>query len=979
MKKILKGLLCLTIGTSFALTGLVGCGGGNDNTGDKPDDNPGGSDVIESAHRDSENDELRLAIGAVDGNFNPLFYTSANDGTIANLTQVSLMTANSDGELAYGNDYATVALDYKETYYSDAAGTQQIGTGDGKNISGSSSKDGSTAYEYVIKNGIKFSDGEDLTVMDVLFNLYVYLDPLYSGSATIYSTKIQGLQAYRKQDPDAEEDSGEDLTEYYGYASQRIQDLIDWSNDDYVGAPTQQMKDDLKTVRKLYKEELETDWNNLSTAWEDTYKDYYFTSAWQAFYFAEGLVSTQTYNKRVGESETYVTADLFYDANGNEERDEGEKYLTEFDPTFENLTASLKTDPATSSNPISERGQQFTNEINSAVTDAKVTAFMNANAGYTKEEAKLKLQGDYAVDNVLESRAGLETDTDISTGISYILQYCATASNAFDEFVRDERAKDVPTGELSVKTISGITVRRASTFNGRDLGEEHDIVRILIKGVDPKAKWNFSLAIAPMHYYSDQAHTNEAMADYASYLQAYASGSSYTLTKFGVQFKSSDFMKNVLSASEKTDLPVGAGPYKATSHNRNDKVVTGANFHYNKKAYYERNTYFETLGSGIENAKIKYVTYREMSDDKIVAALKANEIDYGTPIAKAANQKEVNTGTLKQTTYQTGGYGYVGINPKSEKLRSVYVRQAIMYAMDTSSIVQYYGQGLVSLINRPMSLTSWASPETPNNIPVGQKAPSRYYEMTSDVLNGKSEIQFLRDLIGKSGTYSYDEGTGQITDYNGNQLELTFTIAGESTDHPSYNMFIAAKALLEDCGCKINVEHSALALQKLTTGDLEVWAAAWSSSIDPDPYQIYSMYSNASSTKNWYKQGIEQDGGSDSKNLAYEYEIAMELTERIEQGRQQLDRADRIVTYSMSATNNRKLSDATSTEEFEEILNNLCCLDLIMELAVEFPTYQRNELCVYNAAVLDASTMRIEGASYNMGPIDELWKVGYRP
>lgn len=962
MKRIFKGIICAGICASFALTGLVGCGGGKN---------------IESAHRDPETQPLKLAIGAADGNFNPLFYTSANDGTIAGLTQVSLMTTNNKGELSYGEDYPTVALDYKETYYSDVAGTQKIGEGDGKTITGNSDTNGSTAYEYVIKNGIKFSDGVDLTVMDVLFNLYVYLDPLYSGSATIYSTKVQGLQAYRQQDPNAEEDNSESLTEYYTAAEQRILDLINWSNGDYSGTPTDQMKADLKTVRKLYKEELETDWNNLSTAWEDTYKDYYFTSAWQAFYFAEGVVSTQTYNKKVGTSDTYVTANLFYDVNGNEERDEGEKYLTEFDPEFTGLTASLKEDPTTSSNLVSQRGQQLTAEINEAVTDKAVQDFLAKNDGYTAEEAKLKLQGEYAVTNVLESRAGLDTDAEASTGISYILQYCATASNAFDEFVRDERGKDVPTGELTVKTISGITVRRSSTFNGKDLGEEHDIVRILIKGIDPKAKWNFSLAIAPMHYYSDKAHTDAAMADYETYKQAYASGTTHTLTNFGVQYKSATFMNDVLAASSKTNLPVGAGPYKACSYKMNGEQVTGGNFHYNKRAYYERNTYFETLGSGIENAKIKYVTYREMSDDKIISALKAGEIDYGTPIAKSANQKEVvDYGTLKSTTYQTGGYGYVGINPKSEKLRSVYVRQAIMYAMDTSSIVQYYGQGLVSLINRPMSLTSWASPEVEKNIPVGQKAPSRYYEMTSDVLGDKSEEQFIRELVGKSNQYSYDEGTGKIVDYSGNQLELTFTIAGESTDHPSYNMFITAKALLERCGFKINVEHSALALQKLTTGDLEVWAAAWSSAIDPDPYQIYSMYSNASSTKNWYKSGIEQDGGSDSKNLAYEYKIAVELTERIEAGREKLNETDRTTIYSRSSTT-KKLSDAKDDTEWEQILNQLCCLDLIMELAVEFPTYQRNELCVYNAAVLDDSTMRIP-ATFHMGPIDELWKVGYR-
>lgn len=944
MKKTFKGLICAGICASFALTGLVGCGG------------------TDSAHRDPETSPLRLAIGAVDNNFNPLFYTSANDGTIANLTQAGLMTSDENGDLAYGDNYPVVTLDYKETYYSDASATNAIGTGDGKTITGSSDTNGSTAYEFVIKNGVKFSDGVDLTVMDVLFNLYVYLDPLYSGSSTIYSTKIQGLQAYRQQDPDADDDgTGEDLTQYYANAQMRISDLIDWANDEKT--PTEQMKKDLKTVKKLYKQELETDWNSISTSWQETYKDYYFTEAWQAYYFAEGLVSKQSYY-----NSNNVLVDRFFDANDNGTRDEGEKYLTELDPQFKE-SDPINVDPTTSGKEVGSRGKAFIEEMAEEVTEAKINAYVASHEGYTYEDAKLKLQGEYAIDFIHESRVGNADDDTMGGDISYVLTYCATASNALDEFVKDERAKDVPADGLIVNSISGITVRKSSTFNGKDLGEEHDILRIVINGVDPKAKWNFSFAVTPMHYYSDEAHTTAAMADYTS-------GKIYngTATNFGVQYKSADFMNNVLASSSKTNLPVGAGSYKACSYKMNGEKVTGSNFHYNKIAYYERNEYFTTLGKGIDNAKIKYVTYKEMADDKIVSALKANEIDYGTPIAKAANQTEVNTGSLKQITYQTGGYGYVGINPKSTKLRSVYVRQAIMYAFDTSSITQYYGQSLVNLINRPMSITSWASPENPENITDSTPAPSRYYEMTNDVLNGKSEIEFLRELVGKSGTYYYDEGSGQITD-GSSQLEVTFTIAGETTDHPSYNMFIAAKSLLDQVGFKINVEYSALALQKLTTGDLEVWAAAWSSSIDPDPYQNYSMYSNASGTKNWYKTGIEASGKDGE--LGYEWEIANELTQKIEQGREQLNREDRKITYGRSSTTKKLYETERGSSEFYDVLDKLCTLDLIMEMAVEFPTYQRNELCVYNSSVLDDSTMRTN-ASFNMGPIDELWKVGYR-
>ena len=209
-------------------------------------------------------------------------------------------------------------------------------------------------------------------------------------------------------------------------------------------------------------------------------------------------------------------------------------------------------------------------------------------------------------------------------------------------------------------------------------------------------------------------------------------------------------------------------------------------------------------------------------------------------------------------------------------------------------------------------------------------------------------------MITEKGNWRYENGRLR-SNLDNSILKLTFTIAGESTDHPSYQMFLNAEELLEEVGMEITVMNSVTALQDLATGNLAVWAAAWSSSIDPDPYQIYSLNSNASSTKNWNKDGIvkEQNG-----RFAKEYEIAKELSEKIDAGRATLDRDERTEIYSD-------------------------CLDLIMQLAVEFPTYQRNNLCVYNSRVIDGDTIYnnkgkgLGTASFNMGPLDQIWKVNF--
>ena len=52
------------------------------------------------------------------------------------------------------------------------------------------------------------------------------------------------------------------------------------------------------------------------------------------------------------------------------------------------------------------------------------------------------------------------------------------------------------------------------------------------------------------------------------------------------------------------------------------------------------------------------------------------------------------------------------------------------------------------------------------------------------------------------------------------------------------------------------------------------------------------------------------------------------------------------------------------------------CYDLVMELAVELPTYQRDDLCVYNTNVIDGATL-VQNASAHMGLFDKIWEIDY--
>src|SRR5699024_7421073 len=61
---------------------------------------------------------------------------------------------------------------------------------------------------------------------------YMYLDPTYTGSNTLYSTDIQGLREYQSQDPNATEGSAaSDDETYNNLANQRLNAILTYVDD----------------------------------------------------------------------------------------------------------------------------------------------------------------------------------------------------------------------------------------------------------------------------------------------------------------------------------------------------------------------------------------------------------------------------------------------------------------------------------------------------------------------------------------------------------------------------------------------------------------------------------------------------------------------------------------------------------------------------------------------------------------------------
>ena len=137
---------------------------------------------------------LVVATSTLSEKFSPFFADTAYDQDVTALTQIGMMTTDRTGGIIY-NGIEGETIPYNGTEYT------YYGTGD-LSVEYDEASD-ITTYGYHMRDDLLFSDGEPVTIDDVIFNYYVFLDPAYNGSTTLNSYDIVGLQAYRTQIPEA--------------------------------------------------------------------------------------------------------------------------------------------------------------------------------------------------------------------------------------------------------------------------------------------------------------------------------------------------------------------------------------------------------------------------------------------------------------------------------------------------------------------------------------------------------------------------------------------------------------------------------------------------------------------------------------------------------------------------------------------------------------------------------------------------------
>ena len=399
------------------------------------------------------------------------------------------------------------------------------------------------------------------------------------------------------------------------------------------------------------------------------------------------------------------------------------------------------------------------------------------------------------------------------------------------------------------------------------------------------AIYQLQMEIAPLHYYGD------------------ASLYDYDNNSFG-------FPKGDLSlVRAKTSTPMGAGPYIFKEYS-DGVFYTDANPNY-------------FLGA----PKNGHVNMKETQEADKITGIQSGALDISDPSYSLEVRNQIadingadgDDGAIITTRLMDyRGYGYialaagnvkVGDDPASQESKDL--RKAIMTVLSAyrdEGIDSYYGE-TASVINYPISNTSWAAPQVTDD--GYQIAYSTDVEgnaiYTADMSTEDKYAAALNAALGYFEAAGYTVENGMVTAApEGAAMEYTVNIGGSGNgDHPTFQVLTNAAAALKTIGFNLIVNDMAQAsdlFASYKSGEAEGWVAAWQSTNDPDMYQLY------------HSQG--------STNY---YEINdPDLDELIIAARQTTDQEARKAMYKEA-------------------------MEIILDWGVELPVYQRSEASIFSS------------------------------
>ncbi|MBQ3662324.1 MAG: ABC transporter substrate-binding protein [Firmicutes bacterium] len=534
--------------------------------------------------------------------------------------------------------------------------------------------------------------------------------------------------------------------------------------------------------------------------------------------------------------------------------------------------------------------------------DAATTALAQEIVDYCLES-----YADYGAEDVTTSAAlwGFDVPDNTIEGFAAALEeaYGADVAGMINTEAAGSTVEDLFPGLEEYSTAGVSTGTSAPNIEGIKKTGDYSMT-IHMDEVDATAIYQLGVSIAPLHYYGDK--------------DAY----DYDNNNFG-------FPKGDLSSVRaKTTQPMGAGPYKFI------KFENGV-------VYFEANdTYYQGA------PKTKYINFQEcMSDDDKLNGVITGTIDITDPsfstdtinAIEKANGGELSGAKVETNTVDNLGYGYIGISADSVNVggkenKASDASKALRKAFGTIfsvyrdvAVDSYYGDR-ASVINYPISNTSWAAPQSTD---AGYKLAFSTDVNGNDIYTSDMDAE-AKYAAAKEAALGFFEAAGYTVEDGkcvaapeGAALEYEVWIPADgSGDHPSFMILTEAHDALAELGINLVVKdlsNSSDLWTGLEAGSVPMWCAAWGATVDPDMYQIY--YSDVA------------NGGANPGGSNYMYDIAdPDLDQMILDARKSTDQTYRKAMYK-------------------------ACLDTIIDWAVEIPVYQRQNAIIFSAERVNLDTI----------------------
>ncbi len=352
---------------------------------------------------------------------------------------------------------------------------------------------------------------------------------------------------------------------------------------------------------------------------------------------------------------------------------------------------------------------------------------------------------------------------------------------------------------------------------------------------------------------------------------------------YGVADDGTVYTKGDLSVPKsRNSSPLGSGPYIFEKY-ENNIVSLKANPNYYKG---------EPL---TPNIKIQVVS----TNSKLDVVLNG-DVDISEPSASKEIMARVEENGLDYNLTDNNGYGYIGIN--ADRITDINVRKGLMCLISREAAINSYYGDLAVVLERPMTSTLAEYPED----------ATAYYTYDKE-----KALEYFT-LAG----YSQDS-SGKLVNENGEQLKIEVGVADLSS-HPCAAILSQMKTDLTEMGAEFIISdlQGNVLFDRMESGDLDMFVAAWGSSNSADLTQIF--HSNAA------------DGAGSNHFKLRDPEVDALL---------------------------EQVSQTLDLEERKELVAQE--LDLIMENAVIMPIYQRKNLTVFNSDNINMDTVYTSDSPYH--------------